>query len=272
LFRSHHDAGDYLAAVAALDRVQGSLSDIRDVRRQLHCLAEVGDTERYRGVLEANAGRLGALPIALSGEAELADLVRRSLVQVRATQTDGSEVTGSGFLAGESVVLTCGSWLTDRSGGIVTPSSIRVAGLGTAAWTASVAEIRATGQGADDVAALRLADAAGPGPLRLGFSALARVGDTSWTIAPDPDGGDADQPSSVTSGLIEKFLPSPESGIGMFKVAMDVGGIPVGGPLLNEFGEVIGVITRVQSDEDATVSVATADSMSDLLIAVEVER
>jgi molecular chaperone DnaK len=126
LFRSHHDAGDYLAAVAALDRIQGSVSDTRDVRRQLRCLAEVGDTERFRGVLEANAARLGALPIALSGKAELADLVRRSLVQVRATQTDGSEVTGSGFLAGESVVLTCGSWLADPSGGMGTPSSIRV--------------------------------------------------------------------------------------------------------------------------------------------------
>jgi hypothetical protein len=94
----------------------------------------------------------------------------------------------------------------------------------------------------------------------------------SLTTASDPDGGDAHQPSRVTSGLIEKFLPSPESGVGMFKVAMDIGGIPVGGPLLNEFGKVIGVITRVQGDEDATVTAATADSMSDLLIAVEVER
>lgn len=276
LFRSHHDAGDYLAAVAALDRIQGPIDDVRDIRRQLRCLAEVGDTERYRAVLAANARQLGALPVTLpivpSGEAELADLVRRSLVRVHATRVDGSEVTGSGFLAGESVVLTCGSWLTDPSGKVVAASSVQVTGAGTATWTASVAEFRVTGQEADDVAALRLARAAGPGPLRLGFSALTRVGDTGWTIAPAPGGGDADQPSGVTSGLIEKFLPSPESGIGMFKVAMDLGGIPVGGPLLNEFGEVVGVITHGEGDTGATVSAAMVDSVSDLLTAVGVER
>jgi molecular chaperone DnaK len=57
MFRSNHDAGDYRAA---LDWLPDPVEDIADIRRHLHCLAEVGDAEGYRDALLAQAEQLGA--------------------------------------------------------------------------------------------------------------------------------------------------------------------------------------------------------------------
>src|SRR5262249_10805344 len=110
----------------------------------------------------------------------------------------------------------------------------------TAAGTlmAPVAEVRAAGE----VAALRLSGRGEGMVLRGGFSALVRVGDVICSVPPAEPG---DQPT-VGSGVIERFRPFPEPGMSVFEIAMDLPESQVGGPLFNELGEVVAVITSAR--------------------------
>jgi molecular chaperone DnaK len=103
--------------------------------------------------------------------------------------------------------------------------------------------------------------------LRLGFSALVRVGDFTCALACANPG---DQPI-LGSGVVERFLPFPGPGTSAFKVAMDLSQSLAGGPLFNEFGEVIAIITSAQRQGAAAAFAATVDSVSDLLTEVGVE-
>jgi S1-C subfamily serine protease len=74
----------------------------------------------------------------------------------------------------------------------------------------------------------------------------------------------------LRSGLVEGFLPLPGSGISVFKIAMDLPDPLVGGPLFNELGEVIAVITSVQRQGAVAAFAVTVDSVSELLTAAGV--
>jgi hypothetical protein len=194
---------------------------------------------------------------------------------VRVTRPDGTPVTGTGFLAAADVVVTSGRLLAAASFGDpgaaaaavqVEAVQVETVQLETAAGAplASVAEIRAAG----NVAVLRLSGPGGGTVLRPGFSALVRVGDVAAAVAfADPDG----QPS-LRSGLVEGFLSFPESAISGFKIAMDLPDPLAGGPLFNELGEVIAVITSVQRQGAVAAFAVTVDSIGDLLTAAGVER
>jgi molecular chaperone DnaK len=260
LFRGRHEAGNYRAA---LDSLPGPVEALADVRRQLHCLAEVGDAEGYRGVLAAHGGRLGALPVMPSATEEFAALARRGLVRVRVTRPDGNQVTGAGFLAAEDVVVTSGPLVAAASfGDPSAPTAAVQVETVAGAPAAPLAEIRTAG----NVAVLRLSGPGGGMVLRPGYSALVRVGDVTAAVAfADP----GDQPG-LRSGLVEGFLPLPGSGISVFKIAMDLPDPLVGGPLFNELGEVIAVITSVQRQGAVAAFAVTVDSVSELLTAAGV--
>jgi molecular chaperone DnaK len=84
LFRDHHDAGDYAAAAELIHLLPDPL-DIPDVRRQLQCLARIGDSDRYAALLAASAPRLRVAVVPPSAP-EFGDVVRKALVRIHVTR------------------------------------------------------------------------------------------------------------------------------------------------------------------------------------------
>jgi molecular chaperone DnaK len=116
-----------------------------------------------------------------------------------------------------------------------------------------------------DVAVLRLAAAADAAPLRLGYPDLVRIGDPVWAAAPAPPGGG---PAGLVSGLVEKFETFPEQGLRLFRTGLLLEPRCSGGPLLNDLGEVIGVLTIGQRTAAAASDGAfalTVDALNPLL-------
>src|SRR5262249_38660640 len=114
-FRSYHDAGEYGRALRALGEQRGGLDRLDDVRRQLHCLAELGDADGYRGVLAGNAARLGLAAADPDHPELLARRVAPALARVSVTPAGRAE--GSGFLISDRLVVTNRHLLARPAGG-----------------------------------------------------------------------------------------------------------------------------------------------------------
>jgi molecular chaperone DnaK len=104
----------------------------------------------------------------------------------------------------------------------------------------------------NDLAVLRLDEPVDATPLRLGYAKLVRIGDPVWT--PDP----AD-PAARTTGLIDKF--EPEGDLQVFRTSLRVPPSAAGGPVLDDLGEVIGVLMPTKSDGARVLSVDAIDPL-----------
>jgi molecular chaperone DnaK len=258
-FRNYHEAGEHARALRALAALPGGLDRPDDVRRHLHCLAEVGDAEGYRSVLTANAGLLGAVA-ADPGRPEL--LARRvASATVRVTVTPAGRVEGSGFLISDRLVVTSRHLLADPAGRRPAAVDAGQVSVGLAAGPAAVERIFLPDAPHTDVAVLRLAAAADAAPLHLGYPDLVRIGDPV-RAAPAPAGG------GLVSGLVERFETFPEQGLRLFRTGLQLEPRCSGGPLLNDLGEVIGVLTIGQRTAAAASDGAfalTVDALNPLL-------
>jgi molecular chaperone DnaK len=165
-FRNYHEAGEYARALRALAALPGGLDRPDDVRRHLHCLAEVGDADGYRSMLTANAGLLGTVA-ADPGRPEV--LARRvGSATVRVTVTPARRAEGSGFLISDRLVVTSRHLLADPAGRRFAAVDAGQVSVGLAAGPAAVERIFLPDAPHSDVAVLRLAAAAADAaPLRL---------------------------------------------------------------------------------------------------------
>jgi molecular chaperone DnaK len=152
-----------------------------------------------------------------------------ALVRVRA----GAE-SHAGFLISDRLVVTGGTkFIADA---VVT----------TGQGTRSVTRIHLPDSPEHDVAVLRLADPVETGPLPLGYPALVRIGDLVWTPAGD-------------TGLIDRF--GVAAGARLFHVGLRVPPADVGGPVLDELGEVVGVVVSIETGGAHALGIDALDSL-----------
>ncbi|WP_322750370.1 MULTISPECIES: Hsp70 family protein [unclassified Frankia] len=240
-FRECHGAGDHLNAIKSLGM---SVPDrLEDVERLLQCLAAVGDADRYRQVLTDHAQRLQVTLLGPTSPAAFHPDAGPALVTVGSTLAD-RRVLGTGFLISDRLVVTNRHWLVDRTGGtpvLLEPAQIDI-GLQTGAR--SVGHIFLPESSHCDVALLRLTEPAPARPLRLGYPKLVHIGDRVW-VAPAQSGpAPADGvPRPLRQGTVEQFESFPEQQLQLVRTSLVVPPAGSGGPLFNDLGEVIGILT-----------------------------
>ena len=243
---SMDEPGDHTAHLAAqLDR---QLALLRSLLTELArwnavlirlAVAEPDPLRRFRGLHDAGAYHR-ALDTAATLDLDDPDDVRRllhCLAETGDADAYGVELARHGLsrdptdlalvrpaLADVGFLVTDTLVATTRR----TVDSVEVAGAPRA-----VAETVLPASPLVNLALLRLAEAVSPEPLRLGHPKLVRVGDTVWAF----DG------STMVSGLVNRFESFPEEGFQVFKTGLSLPPSCAGGPLLNAFGEAVGVLT-----------------------------
>ncbi|WUI04251.1 Hsp70 family protein [Spirillospora sp. NBC_00431] len=244
-FRSRHATGDYVRALEARADLPDRLDDVEDVRRWLHCLAETGAAEEYRRALTANADRLDtavletAAPDGAPTEAFLSRL-RSALVQIG--------TGGSGFLISDRLVVTDRQRLAGRAA-----EDVRVR---TRTGTHPVGHIFTPDSPHLSAVVLQLTDPVAAPPLRLGHAKLVRIGDRVYAA------GAADQP--LLPGVVDAFESFPEQNLNLFRTGHTLPPEAAGGPLLNDLGEAVGVLTGPPGRPDIAFAV-TIDDLAPLL-------
>jgi molecular chaperone DnaK len=184
---------------------------------------------------------------------------------VRVTLTPAGRAEGSGFLISDRLVVTSRHLLADPAGSRRPAVEAGQVSVGLAAGPAAVERVYLPDAPHADVAVLRLAAAAEAAPLRLGYPDLVRVGDPVRAAAPAPAGGG---PAGLLSGLVDRFETFPEQGLRLFRTGLQLEPRCSGGPLLNDVGEVIGVLTIGQRAAGAASEGAfalTVDALNPLL-------
>jgi len=132
------------------------------------------------------------------------------------------DTPGLGFLVGERLAVTNRHWLID--------GQVRTCA------DAKVEQVHLPDSPHTDIALLRLAGPAAGIPLRLGYPILMCIGDRVWVDGPQ-------------HGIVDKFESFPEHAVHLVKVGLPPSGS--GGPLRNDLGEVVGIVT-VNPDQAAT--------------------
>jgi molecular chaperone DnaK len=270
-FLACHEARDYARALEALAELPAPLDHLPHVLKQLDCLGHVGDADGYRRVLSGHAERLQLSPF----DPERPDLflarARPALAQVRVALADGRSALRGGFLVSDGLVVTNQRGLVDEAAGARTPIGADRVEIHLESGPRRVERIFLPRSPHGDVALLRLAEPAEVAPLRLGHARLVRVGDPVWAIAPGAEPSEA-----LLAGVVNKFESFPEWDIRLFKVDLRVPPRSSGGPLLNELGEVVGVLTikerAGESAADEPCFAQTADSLEPLLSAAGFQR
>jgi molecular chaperone DnaK len=262
-FLACHEARDYARALEALADLPGPLDHLAHIQVQLNCLGQVGDAAGYRRVLFDNAERFQVVPF----DPERPDLflarVQPALARVQVHLADGRSALGSGFLLSDRLVATNQRWLVAAVAGPRMPigaDRIEVQ-LGDGPRRVDHVFLSRSAQG--DIALVRLAEPAPALPLRLGHARLVRIGDPVWMVVPEAAPGQA-----LVSGVVNKFESFPDLDLRLFKVGARVTVRSSGGPLLNDLGEVVGILTiKDRAGEPVVVDTCfaqTADSLEPL--------
>lgn len=156
---------------------------------------------------------------------------------------NGAAFSGSGFAISPDLIATNRHVLIDdRTGDCVFPAQLRVI---TDRGSLQVLAIHLPSWGTDDVAILQVQSAATPMvPLRLGFSELVEVGERIMTIGfPAPESGDFQENLYCNTGLVNRIRSSEYCTERVLEVSIPLQGGISGAPILNQLGEVIGLLT-----------------------------
>ena len=253
-FRSQHDAGNYHDALEALGEMDGALNDLDDVERHLHCLAEIGDIDAYRSVLLANAGQLHAFPFMPTTLAGPLESVLPVLARIDMTLPDGRHHAKNGFVVGNGLVATNQHWLAESYAADVK--------IGIGEETYVVEDIYSSPDHDHDVVLLKLA---GSGPelaARRGYPKSVRIGDRVWAFTAAAEHGAT---QLLIPGLVDKFEGLIGENPQVFKVGLELPPHCSGGPLFNDLGEVVGILTINEDDSGTTTDGSVAALTSDVL-------
>jgi S1-C subfamily serine protease len=250
-FRSQYNAGNYRAAIETLRLMNVPLSDAGDIERQLHCLAETGDSDGYYALLIASAELLGVRLFTPQGPAGLDANAAAVLARVSVVLTDGSHRERGGFVIGDGLVATIGH-------GLNSPQSVHVS-MG-ASKGAYVQDISRAGPDAGDIVVLKLTEQPAAAIVgHCGYSRSVRIGDRVWAHCAVEDA-----PALLVSGLVDTIESDQDGTPHTFRVGMAASGLRSGDPLFNELGEVIGLLA-VEHEGTGTQTAAVTALTSDAL-------
>lgn len=152
-------------------------------------------------------------------------------------------VSGSGFVISPNHIATNRHVLiNEMTRNCVTAEAVQVISQDS---VLQVAAIHLPTWGTDDVAILQIKPATIPlTPLRLGFSELVEVGERIMTIGfPSPETGGFAENLYCNKGLVNRIRPSQLCTERVLEVSIPLQGGISGAPILNQFGEVIGLLT-----------------------------
>ncbi len=211
----------------ALEALTEPPDDPGDRRHYARCLAETGDAEGYRALRRSEVDGPG--PVA----------GRRVHVRVAGAPT------GTGFLIAPQLVVTSRTWLADQ----VSTQDVSVGAV-------QVEHIHLPDAPDHDLALLRLTEPVDVVPPRFGYPKLVRIGDQVRT--PGPDG-------VLVAGLVDRF--EPVAGVLSFHIGLTIPSSCVGGPVVDELGEVIGIVVGANG-----ARVLSIDALDPLLTEVEFDR
>ncbi|WP_427918915.1 Hsp70 family protein [Streptomyces sp. cg40] len=237
-FRDCHDEGDFAGALSVLDGLSLRLDQANDMERLLHCIAEADDvrtrSDNYRAMLHGFVGHLQVCPLPPARPDECPPQIRSALVSVLIVGKDAVRTRRSGFLLADGLVAT-----TLRNP--VSADRITVRGEG---FEATVAEVVPHGPESAFVAVLRLSAPVSPASLRLGHPALIRLGDPVWApvvnVSASPDV--SDMSGSLLSAAVDSLENVPERQLRLVRTTLRPSPEQAGAPLLNDLGEVIGLL------------------------------
>ncbi len=239
LFRIRFGAGDHLGALRALGAELPA--DPRDLRRLLRCLAEVGDADSYRRTLLAAADLLAVPLLDPSNPGAFAARIAPALVSVTTTWPDGRRRIGRGFLVADRLVATNRHWLVDSADDRRLAAPADLVEVGHELWgTRAVGRVHTPAASGTDLVLLVLREPAPARGLGLGHLRLLRLGDRVWTTG-------ADGPGLLRDGTVEKFEHFPAEDLYLVRTGITLPAAASGGPLFNDSGEVVAVLTIPES-------------------------
>jgi molecular chaperone DnaK len=165
-----------------------------------------------------------------------------SVVWIQVDVAPGS-ASGSGFVISPNQIATNRHvLLNDATGDYVAPQAIRIV---TQTGSLSVAAIHLPKGSTDDIAILELEPNSTPlTPLRLGFSELVEIGEKIITLGfPAPEPGGFIENLYCNTGLVNRIRLSQLCSERVLEVSISLRDGISGAPILNQLGEVIGVLT-----------------------------
>ena len=234
--------------------------------KQLDCLARVGDAAGYRRVLASHAERLQLSPFNPENPERFLARARTAVAKVQVAFADGRSQISSGFLVSDRLLATSQRWLVEADSRQRTPVDVGRVLVRMFNGQCRVEHVFLSRSPHLDVALLRLVEPSEAAPLRLGHANLVRIGDPVWTILPGTDIEEA-----LVAGIVNKFESFSEWNMRLFKVGLCVPSQHSGGPLLNDLGEVVGILTvKERSSEpkaDEPCFAQTIESLEPLLAA-----
>ena len=232
----------YSEALAQFQRLDSPLS-ANQVKLGLEILARNRQREAYTALLLEHSA---ALEIHNPDFENLNYAVRTFSLSVVLVQVNlsGGIASGSGFAIGSNYIATNRHVvMNDNNDNCVAPENINII---TTEGNLRVTSIHLPSWGADDVAILQIEPefTASLKPLRLGFSELVEVGERIMTIGfPAPESGEFAENLYCNKGLVNRIRPSQLCSERVLEVSIPLQGGISGAPILNQFGEVIGLLT-----------------------------
>jgi molecular chaperone DnaK len=231
----------YSEALQQFQRIETSLS-LSQTELGLEILANLRQRADYKNMFEEYFGLLG---IHSPDFAQLNHSVRIYTPSIVWIQVDFGEnrFSGSGFAISPNQIATNRHVVIDETTGkAVAPENLQVL---TNQGSLPVVSVHLPSWGADDVAILQVETASDAlVPLRLGFSELVEVGEKIMTIGfPAPDAGGFQENFYCNTGLVNRIRSSPFCTERVLEVSIPLQGGISGAPILNQFGEVIGLLT-----------------------------
>jgi S1-C subfamily serine protease len=255
--------------LAVLQRL-GRPVNLRQAELGLEIFAKLRDRDGYGTLLSDCAKLIG---VEKPDFARLNQSVRKyadSVVLVQ-FETPAGRSSGTGFVIGRGEIATNRHVVSTPDGHLADPGKISVI---TSKGRCSIGAIRVPHGSHDDVAILRLTEAeSGLRPLRLGFSDIVELGERILTIGfPAPRDLDHKENLYCNSGLVNRIIKNELCSERVIEVSIELHGGISGAPLLNEFGEVIGLLTFYLYRERTAESGHRAMERSYYAIPVEVLR
>ncbi|HEY9663693.1 MAG TPA: serine protease, partial [Allocoleopsis sp.] len=177
-----------------------------------------------------------------------------------------------GFVISPNHIATNHHVLIDETtGNCVTPEAIQVI---TKEGALQVVAIHLPTWGTDDVAILQIQPTSiALTPLRLGFSELIEVGERIMTIGfPSPESGGFAENFYCNTGLINRVRPSHFCTERVLEVSIPLQGGISGAPILNQLGEVMGLLTFATERRQELIGGQIRSEQSFYAIPVELLR
>ncbi len=260
----------YSEAITHFHRIEAPLSPSQ-VELGLEILARSRQREAYSALFLDHALMLGSHSPDFESLNHSVRIYASSVVWIR-VNVGGLAGSGSGFVISPDAVATNRHVVVNQSTGqCILPEAVSVI---TKEGCLQVTEIYLPTWGADDVAILRLRPESTPvTPLRLGFSELVEVGERILTVGfPAPGEGGFEENLYCNVGLVNRIRPSQLCTERVLEVSIPLQGGISGAPILNQLGEVVGLLSFFTERKRENSSGQSYSEQSFYAIPVEVLR